>query len=323
MKTILVLAMNGMMDSGVAITLDTLRAGQQFQPRNAKRNSVRIMTAAHTQTVTLAGGMQLRVDVTLAQLAREDWTPDWVIVPGLGLTSDQMIAQRFAKKDAIAAIAMLQALPPTTRVGASCSGVFLLAQSGLLHGRHVTMTWWLASVFRTRHPDVKLDETRMLVTDGPFLTAGSAFAQLDLTLAIVADVMGAVTAETCSRYLLIDQRPSQARYMIPSHKQYADPTVVAAERWIDMRLAEPINVGELASALAVSTKTLARRLDATLGLSPVKFIQQRRMLHAAHLIESTSMSIEAVAEKVGYQDATALRKLIKRGFGMTPTALRR
>lgn len=322
MKTILVLAMNGMMDSALAITLDTLRAALQFQPRSGKSQRALVLTTAHTQTVTLAGGMQIRIDKSFAQLAREGVTPDWVIVPGLGLISDHMIAQRFTKKDALAAMTLLQTLPASARIGASCSAVFLLAQAGLLDGRHATMTWWLASVFRARHPEVKLDETRMLVSDGPCLTAGSAFAQLDLTLAIIADVMGATTAETCSRYLLIDQRPSQARYMIPSHVKYTDPTVIAAERWIDTRLAEPINVTDLASALAVSPKTLARRFDAALGLSPVKFIQRRRILHAAHLIESTSMSIDAVAEKVGYQDATALRKLIKRELGMTPTALR-
>jgi transcriptional regulator GlxA family with amidase domain len=322
MKTILILAMNGMMDSSLAMTLDTLRAAQQFQPRGGKAHRVRVVTAAHTQTVTMGGGMQLRADVTFAQWLREGATPDWVIVPGLGLINEQMIEQRFAKRDAAAAIALLQALPSSTRIGASCSAVFLLAQSGLLHGRHATMTWWLATTFRTRHPDVQLDETRMLVSDGPFLTAGSAFAQLDLTLSVVGDVMGATTAETCSRYLLIDQRPSQARYMIPSHVKYADPTVIAAERWIDARLEQAINVTELASALAVSAKTLSRRFATALGLSPVKFIQRRRVLHAAHLIESTTLSIDAVAEKVGYQDATALRKLIKRELGMTPTALR-
>jgi transcriptional regulator GlxA family with amidase domain len=322
MKTILVIAMNGMMDSSLAMTLDTLRAAQQFQPRSNKSSRVQIVTAAHTQTATMGGGMQLRADYTFAQLIKEGLAPDWVIVPGLGLTSEQMIAHRFAKKDAVAAIALLKSMPKSTRIGASCSGVFLLAQSGLLHKRHATMTWWLAATFRARHPDVQLDETRMLVTDGPILTAGSAFAQLDLTLSVVADVMGAATADTCSRYLLIDQRPSQARYMIPSHVKYADPTVIAAERWIDARLAQSINVTELASALAVSPKTLARRIDAALGLSPVKFIQRRRVLHATHLIESTALSIDAVAEKVGYQDATALRKLIKRELGMTPTALR-
>lgn len=118
------------------------------------------------------------------------------------------------------------------------------------------------------------------------------------------------------------QRVSEARYMIHFHAQHADPTVIVAERWIDAHLSGPISIAELASALAASPKTLSRRIDAAIGMSPAKFIQRRRLLHASHLIETTKKSIEAIAAEVGYQDATALRKLVKREFGTTPAALR-
>lgn len=68
--------------------------------------------------------------------------------------------------------------------------------------------------------------------DGPFLTASSAYAQLDLTLALIADTMGTSVAHLCSRY------------MIQSHSQHVDPTVIAAERWIDAHLSSPISITE-------------------------------------------------------------------------------
>jgi transcriptional regulator GlxA family with amidase domain len=126
----------------------------------------------------------------------------------------------------------------------------------------------------------------------------------------------------CSRYLLIDQRPSQARYMMPAHVQQTDPAVVAAERWIDARISEPISITELASAMAMSTKTLSRRVAAASGVSPLKLVQRRRLLAAVHLIETTPLPVEVVAARVGYQDGTALRKIIKRELATTPTALR-
>lgn len=322
MKTVLILALDGMMDSCLAITLDTIRAAQAFQAHAGKPGAVRLLVAGYRKGVRGGGGMRLDADLTFADVSAGAIRPDWIVVPGLGLTSDEAITARLAQKDAIAAMELLQRAPRTARIGAACSAVFLLAQAGLLAGSHATMTWWLAQVFRTRFPDVRLDETKMLVRDGPFLTAGSAYAQLDLTLALVADIMGSNAAHLCSRYLLIDQRPSQARYMIRSHAQHADATVIAAERWIDAHLSGPISITELASALAVSPKTLSRRIDAAVGISPVKFVQRRRLLHASHLIETTTKSIEAIAAAVGYQDATALRKLVKREFGTTPAALR-
>ncbi|HZW21394.1 GlxA family transcriptional regulator [Noviherbaspirillum sp.] len=322
MKTILVLALEGAMDSCLAITLDTIRAAQAFQSRSGKGGAVRLLVAGHRKTVCAGNGMRLDTDLSVAEVAAGAARPDWIVIPGLGLSTDEAIDARFTQKDAIAAMDLLRQAPRTTRIGASCSAVFLLAQAGLLAGRHATMTWWLAQSFRARFPDIRLDETKMLVRDGPCLTAGSAFAQLDLTLAVIADTMGTSVAHLCSRYLLIDQRPSQARYMIRSHIQHADPTVIAAERWVDANLSSPISITQLAAALAVSPKTLSRRIDAAMGVTPVKFIQRRRLLHASHLIETTTKSIEAIAAEVGYQDGTALRKLVKREFGTTPAALR-
>jgi transcriptional regulator GlxA family with amidase domain len=39
-------------------------------------------------------------------------------------------------------------------------------------------------------------------------------------------------------------------------------------------------------------------------------------------METTTLTVEAVATQVGYQDATALRKIIKRELGTTPSMLR-
>lgn len=320
MKTILILALDGVMDSSLGITLDTVRAAQ-FLARG-KGGAVRLLTAGHRKTVATGSGMRLAVDCRFSDVLSGIVKPDWIIVPGLGLTTDEAIRSRLAKADAKAAVELLLGTASTTRIGASCSAVFLLARTGLLAGRQATMTWWLAHLFRAHHPDVKLDETRMLVRDGQLYTAGAAYAQLDLILAVIADLMGSAAADTCSRYLLMDQRPSQARYMAQSHTQHVDPTVVAAERWIDAHLSQPISVAQIADALALSPKTLSRRFDAAMGLTPLKFVQRRRLMQAAHLLESTALPIEAVAEQVGYQDGTALRKLIKREFGVTPGAMR-
>lgn len=319
MKTALVLALDGVLDSTLAITLDTFRTAEGLRARTGKTTGLKVLVANHRKTVRTGGGMRMKADVTFEE-ARE-LRPDWIVLPGIGLTNREMIATRFTQKDAIAAMELLRTAR-AKKIGASCSSVFLLAESGLLDGRHVTTTWWLASIFRSRYPGVKLDEARMLVRDGRFTTAGSAFAQLDLALAVVTDTMGPTIAHLCSRYLLIDQRTSQARYMIQSHIRHVDPTVVAAEEWIDANLANAVTITDLASALAISPKTLSRRIAAATGVSPVRFLQRRRVSRAAHLIETTSMTIDAIAASVGYQDGTALRKLIKRELGTTPASLR-
>lgn len=321
MKTITVLVLDGVFDSSLSITLDTLHAAQAILAARGGAPQVTVRTIAAKTYVTTGAGLRMKADLQIKTVKQA--VSDWIIVPGLGYRSDQELSEGFARSDTVKAMRWLAAAGAgKARIAASCSSVFLLAQAGLLDGRKATTAWWLAQAFRARYPAVILDEARILVRDGPCLTAGAALSQLDLMLAILSDVVGESVAYLCTRYLLIDQRSSQARYMMRDHLEHEDQTVIAAERWIDARLAQPMTVTALSSELALSPKTLARRIKAATGVSPIKFIQRRRLSHAAHLLETTALSIETVAAQVGYQDSTALRKLIKREFGVTPSTLR-
>jgi transcriptional regulator GlxA family with amidase domain len=319
MKTVWIIALDGVLDSNLAITLDLLRAAQSLlaQSKSPVRIEWRVIGArAHVDT---GAGLRLRTDETFAHVGGR---PDWAIVPALGEFGGRLIA-RLAQRDVARAQTLLEALhAQKTGIAASCASVFVLARAGLLDGRCATTTWWLADEFRTAFPLVDLDERRMVVREGRLLTAGSAFAQLDLMLALVAELAGPRIAQACARYMVIDRRPSQARYMAATHVQRHDPLVARAERWIDEHLAHGVTVGALAKYLAVSDKTLSRRMHAATGLAPIRFVQRRRVLAAAHLIETTKLPIEEVATRVGYRDSTTLRRLIRRELQTRPSALR-
>ncbi|NRR33535.1 helix-turn-helix domain-containing protein [Oxalobacteraceae bacterium] len=320
-KLLTVLVLDGVFDSSLSITLDTLRAAQAILAARGGAAQLTVRTIGAKAYISTGAGLRLKADLQFKTVKQA--TSDWIIIPGLGYRSDQELSTCLSHGDTVQALRwLLAAHAGNTKIAASCSAAYLLAQTGLLDGRKATTAWWLAQAFRARYPAVMLDETRILVRDGPCLTAGAALSQLDLMLAVVSDVAGESVAHLCSRYLLIDQRSSQTRYMMRDHLPHEDQTVIAAERWIDAHLAQPMTVSALASVLALSPKTLARRIEAASGISPIKFIQRRRLSQAAHLLETTTLSIEQVAARVGYQDSTALRKLIKREFGVTPSTLR-
>ncbi len=66
-------------------------------------------------------------------------------------------------------------------------------------------------------------------------------------------------ADLVTRYLVVDERPSQSLYAIPSALAQSDPTVSAFERWVRERLSEPISNPQAAKAIGVSERTLQRR----------------------------------------------------------------
>jgi transcriptional regulator GlxA family with amidase domain len=208
-----------------------------------------------------------------------------------------------------------------TTIASACAGTFLLAEAGILDGLRATTTWWLSPAFRTRYPRVQLDHGQMVITSEDITTAGAAFGHIDLALAIVRASSPSL-ADLVARYLVVDERPSQAAYTIPSALAQSDPTVAAFERWIREHLAEPISMPDAAKATGVSERTLQRSVQRTIGTSPIRFVQDLRIERARHLLRTTGLSMEAISRKVGYEHAHTLRVLLRERTGKTTSALR-
>lgn len=72
----------------------------------------------------------------------------------------------------------------------------------------------------------------------------------------------------------------------------------------------------------MSTRTLSRHVQAATGKSPLALLQSIRLNRARMLIKTSRMTIEQIAEQVGYEDATALRRLMLKAFGANPSKFR-
>lgn len=262
-------------------------------------------------------GRPVSVDGTLS--LRSVKAGDVLLVPGLSAASERAIESLLSRADTSRCLELLaRAAAKGARVAASCSATFVLAAAGLLAGRSATTTWWLVPAFARRFPEVTVRADRMVVESEGVLTAGSAFAHADLMLAIVARVASPSLAHLVARYLVLDERVSQSRYMVMEHLRVADPALRAVERFVAANLGRQLTLDELARAAATSTRTLARRVQAGLGMTPLEFVQRVRVAHASHLLETTRESVEEVSARVGYADAAAFRRVYKRHAGETP-----
>src|ERR1700676_3716085 len=152
------------------------------------------------------------------------------------------------------------------------------------------------------------DEGRMVIASDGITTAGAAFGHV--ALAVVHTTSPAV-ADLVTRYLVIDERPSQSVYAIPSALAQSDPAVAAFECWARERLAEPISIPQAAKTIGVSERTLQRSVQRTLGTSPIRFIQDLRIERASHLLRTTEQSLETISRKVGYENPSTLRVLLR------------
>ncbi|NVB76956.1 MAG: helix-turn-helix transcriptional regulator, partial [Kofleriaceae bacterium] len=119
-------------------------------------------------------------------------------------------------------------------------------------------------------------------------------------------------ASLVARYLLLENRPSQAPFVAPSHVALDDELVKRFERWIRRHLSEPFELARAARAVGASERTLQRRIRAVLGKPPIAFVQDLRLERAVHLLRVSKNSIDEIASSVGYEDGSTLRTLLRR-----------
>ncbi|PBI89723.1 HTH-type transcriptional regulator CdhR [Variovorax boronicumulans] len=315
-----VLVLPGSFATSTAVTLDVLAAAATLAPRHQMPRPTWRVVSPDGGSVPLSNGLQIDT-LAMPRRARTDGST-W-IVPGLGVDKPADLALRLTDDHARAAIdAVRRHAARGGAVAASCSAVFLLQAAGLLAQRRVTTSWWLAPELRRLEPACHVDADRMVCADGPVSTAGAAFAQSDLMLHLLRTRFGPALAEAVSKVLLIDGRQAQAPFVVPSMLSNGNELVARLTRRIETALPTPPSVAALAEEFAMSQRTLARRVRAATGLGALALVQSVRLNRARLLIESSRMTIEQVAAQVGYEDATALRRLMRKSAGAPPSRFR-
>lgn len=311
-----IIVMEGAFAAGVAATLDMLRAARALGAESL-RFEVCSVDGGHVP-------LSSRVSIETSRLrakARGDVTT-WVI-PGLGTTHAAAVRARLERPDAVAlSKAIARHVSRGGRVAASCSAVFLLQRAGVLADRRATTTWWLAGLLSEMTPDCTVDANAMVCADGPVITAGAAFAQTDLMLHLLREQCGARLVDLLARTLLLDGRQAQAKYVAPELLANGDALIARITSEIEAHFPNPPGVAKLASRLGMTERTLSRHVRRATGQSTLALVHSVKLRRAQTLLQSTRLSVDDVAAEVGYQDAGALRRLLKKLGGGPPRALR-
>jgi transcriptional regulator GlxA family with amidase domain len=99
-----------------------------------------------------------------------------------------------------------------TVVCSVCGGAFVLAETGLLAGRHATTHWTFFDSLAERFPDIHVDEQRIIIEDGNLITAGGVLAWADLGLKLVDRHLGPTVMLETARFMLVDPPGREQRY---------------------------------------------------------------------------------------------------------------
>ena len=206
-----------------------------------------------------------------------------------------------------------------------CSGVYTLAAAGLLDGRPATTHWMYVEDLQRRFPRIQVDPDVLYVDDGDILTSAGTAAAVDLALHIVRCDHGAEMANKVARRMLVPPHRDggQAQFWLkPVPRTVDDDPLGPVLEWIIEHLDQTITVNDLAAMAMMSPRTFARRFREATGATPLRWTHHQRVVRAQELLEVTDLTVDTIAERVGFGNATNLREHFRRVTATTPSTYR-
>ncbi|MFA5956855.1 GlxA family transcriptional regulator [Hyphomicrobium sp.] len=218
-----------------------------------------------------------------------------------------------------------EAAKSSRRTASFCNGAFVLAEAGLLDGRRATTHWIQAASFKARFPNVRMEEDRIYIHDGPIWTSAGMTAGFDLVLAMIDMDLGPDAAKVAAKLMVINQRRLGGQNQ---HSALLDMTpksdrIAAVVAYIRRNLRRPLTIDELAEVAKLSPRQFSRAFLAETGQSPAKAVERLRLEAARFMIEEGRHSIKVVAQETGFADRERMRRAFLRTFGVPADALRK
>lgn len=299
------------MNGAALVSLSGPRAGGPFQ--------VEIVGEA-VGPLLLASGVPMHVQRAVADIDASDI----VIVPSVLLKSEGWRTGRHPR--------LVRWLERMHERGAmlcsACSGIFLLAETGLFDGKDATVHFGYAAAFKALYPAIPIHPERVLVISGlreELVCSGASTTWHDLVLYLVARHAGATTAQQLARLFALQWHQDGLTPFIvfEGKRDHGDGEILSAQEWLSghFSVAHPIDAAVKRSKLA--ERTFKRRFASATGITPIEYVQRLRIEDAKRRLERTEAPVDEISWRVGYEDAAFFRRLFKRITGMAPGAYRK
>jgi len=261
-----------------------------------------------------AGGIRVESDGGLRLVERAGT----IIVPGWR-GADCPVPERLLA-------ALRRAHKRGARLVSFCSGVFVLAATGLLDGKRATTHWRYAERLARAYPQISVVPDVLYIDEGNLLTAAGSAAGIDLSLHLVRRDWGASAANSVARRLVVQPHRDGGQ------AQFIEAPVPEAREGgrlgplLECMRAEPApqtTIAALARTAGMSRRTFLRRFKANTGTTPGAWLATVRIARARELLKSSTAAIEEVAAAAGFGSAATLRHHFRKQVKVSPAAYRR
>ncbi|GGF17322.1 transcriptional regulator FtrA [Aliidongia dinghuensis] len=209
------------------------------------------------------------------------------------------------------------------RLVSICSGVFVLAATGLLAGRRATTHWRYTDALARAHPAIRIEPDVLYVDEGQIMTSAGSAAGLDLGLHLIRRDFGPAVANQVARRLVIPPHRDGGQAQFVDRPVQAEGAALAGLfDWIRANLTEDLSVARLAARAHMSERTFLRRFAAATGATPADWVTAARLARARELLEGSDLSVERIASESGFGTADTLRHHFRTRLKTSPQRYR-
>lgn len=211
------------------------------------------------------------------------------------------------------------------RLCSVCTGLFVLARTGLIDECATTTHWQHVDEARAAFPNLRIEPDALFLRQGKFATSAGVTAGIDLALSLVEEDFGPSIAARVARHLVVfvqrpgDQRQFSSLLREQTHTRDAFADLIP---WISEHLAQPLSARGLAERVNLSERQFRRRFQALTGQTPVKYVEQLRIETACERLVHDSTSMDQIARSVGYDNEDSFRRAFLRLRGVSPSEFR-
>ena len=268
--------------------------------------------SAEPGEVRAQGGIHIRARKGLRLLDRADT----IVIPGWR-DADEKPPASLAKK-------IQSAYARGARICSICSGVFVLAEAGILDRKRATTHWRYVDRLASRYPAISVEPQALYVDEGQILTSAGSAAGLDMFLHLVRRDYGAAVANSVAQRLVIPahREGGQAQYLPRPVPKDERGRIGSVMQHVRVNLAAPHTISALASRASMSPRSLQRHFRDTVGMSPHEWVTRERVARAKELLESGDARLSTIAAQTGFDSIESFRRHFRRIAGTSPSAYR-
>ncbi|MFT6121698.1 MAG: transcriptional regulator GlxA family with amidase domain [Oleiphilaceae bacterium] len=259
----------------------------------------------------VAGEIPLNIEEKLQNLGHMDWIfipPSW--------RNPAYILNKYPHLPAL----LKERYEAGTKFIATGAGVYFLAEAGLLDDCPATTHWYFFDDFEKRYPKIELKRQHFITYGHGIYCAGSINALSDLVFHLIGQAFGLKHRQMAERHF---EHEVGSSYDLPmfsiGNAAHADESIIEVQEWLKISCHEEIDIPQMAKKAEMPVRTFTRRFRQALGMTPNQYLQDLRIENGRDLLKTTDLTVQDVAENVGYKDTAYFSRVFKTKVGLTPT----